>query len=226
MLIFFNLFLVACAAVGVAFVLFRQRILFRIQEAVHLISNLWLELVIIVSCRIPNWFDCKRCAIYGTSQHDKSCLSLSKSFLFIPYASRCSRFQKQEGRGEGKGKPEGDREKKYEDYAWKDVSQDPTKLIKLRVPELNKYLKHPRLENHLTRHLLLQMNPEGTDLLQTRLRETETKLKMNLCQTVITTIVMKTTTVEAKAAVMRRMKMIALTLVIETVEWCHSCSHR
>ena len=44
------------------------------------------------------------------------------------------------------------------------------------------------------------MNPEGTDLLQTRLRETETKLKMNLCQTVITTIAMKTTTVEAKAA--------------------------
>ena len=42
------LFLVACAAVGVAFVLFRQRILFRIQEAVHLISNLWLELVIIL----------------------------------------------------------------------------------------------------------------------------------------------------------------------------------
>ena len=84
------------------------------------------------------------------------------------------------------------------------------------MAELNKYLKHPRLEKYLTRHLLLQMNPEGTDLLQTRLRETETKLKMNLCQTVITTIVMKTTTVEAKAAVMRRMKMIALTLVIET----------
>ena len=37
-----------CASVVVAFVLFRQRILFRIQEAVHLISNLWLELVIIL----------------------------------------------------------------------------------------------------------------------------------------------------------------------------------
>ena len=73
-LIFFNLFLVACAAVGVAFVLFRQRILFRIQEAVHLTSNLWLELMIIVSCRIPKWFDCKSCAIYGTSKHDKSSL--------------------------------------------------------------------------------------------------------------------------------------------------------
>ena len=60
------------------------------------------------------------------------------------------------------------------------------------------------------------MNPEGTDLLQTRLRETETKLKMNFCQTVITTIVMMTTTVEAKVAVMRRMKMISLALVIET----------
>ena len=100
------------------------------------------------------------------------------------------------------------------DYAWQ----------KLRVPELNKYLKHPRLEKHLTRHWLLQMNPEGTDLLQTRLRETETKLKMNLCQTVITTIVMKTTSVEAKAAVMRRMKMIVLTLVIET-DWVMSFLH-
>ena len=43
-----KLFLVTCVAVGVAFVLLRQRILFRIQEAVHLISNLWLELVIIL----------------------------------------------------------------------------------------------------------------------------------------------------------------------------------
>ena len=51
--------------------------------------------------------------------------------------------------------------------------EDLTKLKKLRVPELNKYLKHHRLEKHLTRHWLLQMNPEGTDLLQTRLRETE-----------------------------------------------------
>ena len=48
MLIFFKLFLVTFVAVGVAFALFRQRILFRIQEAVHLISNLWLELVIIL----------------------------------------------------------------------------------------------------------------------------------------------------------------------------------
>ena len=79
-------------------------------------------------------------------------------------------------------------EKNYEDYAWKDLCEDPTKLKKLRVPELNKY---HRLDKHLkstkndkvkviTRHWLPQMNPEGTDLLQTRLRKTETKLKTSL----------------------------------------------
>ena len=84
------------------------------------------------------------------------------------------------------------KEKNYEDYAWKDLCKDSTKLKKLRVPELNKYQKHHRLGKHLkstkndkvkvlTRHWLLQMNPEGIDLLQTGLRETETKLKMNLC---------------------------------------------
>ena len=50
------------------------------------------------------------------------------------------------------------------------------------MPELNKSLKHHRLEKHLnstktdkvqviTRHRLLPMNPEVTDLLQTGLRE-------------------------------------------------------
>ena len=50
------------------------------------------------------------------------------------------------------------------------------------MPELNKYLKHHRLDKHLkstkkdkvkviTRHWPLQMNPEETGLLQTRLRE-------------------------------------------------------
>ena len=50
--------------------------------------------------------------------------------------------------------------------------------------ELNKYLKHHRLDKHLkstkndkvlviTRHWLFQMNPEGADLLQTGLRERE-----------------------------------------------------
>ena len=31
-------------------------------------------------------------------------------------------------------------EKNYEDYAWKDLCEDPTKLKKLRVPELNKLI--------------------------------------------------------------------------------------
>ena len=74
------------------------------------------------------------------------------------------------------------KEKNHEDYAWKDLCEDPTKLQKLRVAELNKYLKHCRLDKHLkstkhdkvkviARHWLLQMNPKRTDLLQTRLRE-------------------------------------------------------
>ena len=73
-------------------------------------------------------------------------------------------------------------ETNYEDYVWKDLCEDPTKLKKLRVTELNKYPKHHRLDKHLKstktdkvnaipKHWLLQMNPEGTDLLQTRLRE-------------------------------------------------------
>ena len=33
-------------------------------------------------------------------------------------------------------------EKSYDDYAWKDLCDDTTKLKKLRVPELNKLLKH------------------------------------------------------------------------------------
>ena len=32
------------------------------------------------------------------------------------------------------------KEKNYEDYAWKDLCEDPIKLKKLRVPELNKYV--------------------------------------------------------------------------------------
>ena len=81
------------------------------QEAVHIISNLWLELVIILfPAACLNGLTAKAVAHQSTTIH-KSCLLLSKSFLFIPYASRYSRFQKEEGRGEGKGKPEGDGEK-------------------------------------------------------------------------------------------------------------------
>jgi len=34
------------------------------------------------------------------------------------------------------------REKSSEDYHWANLCEDATKLKKLRVPELNKYLKH------------------------------------------------------------------------------------
>ena len=46
------------------------------------------------------------------------------------------------------------KEKNHEDYAWEDLCEDPTKLQKLRVAELNKYLKHRRLDKHLksTKH--------------------------------------------------------------------------
>ena len=76
------------------------------------------------------------------------------------------------------------KEKVYADFAWKDLCEDSTKLKQLRVPELNKYLKHHGLHQHIkslkneevkviARHWLLQMNPEGPDplMLQTRLRE-------------------------------------------------------
>ena len=82
------------------------------------------------------------------------------------------------------------KEKNYEDYAWKDLCEDSPKLKKLRVPELNKYLKHHGLDKHLK------------------------STKNDKVQAVITTTAMKTT-VTVKAALMR-MKMMTLTLVIET----------
>ena len=93
--------------------------------------------------------------------------------------SRCGRFQTKERKGKESQKA---KEKNYEDYAWKDLFEDAIKLKKLRVPELNKYLEHHGLDKHLkstkndkitviTRHWLLQMNPEVADLLQTGLRE-------------------------------------------------------
>ena len=39
------------------------------------------------------------------------------------------------------------REKSYEDYHWANLCEDAAKLKKLRVPELNKYLKHHGLLN-------------------------------------------------------------------------------
>ena len=76
------------------------------------------------------------------------------------------------------------KENVYADYAWKDLCEDSTKLKQLWVPELNKYLKHHGLQQHIkspkndevkviARHWLPQMNPEHPDplMLQTRLRE-------------------------------------------------------
>jgi len=68
------------------------------------------------------------------------------------------------------------KEKVYDDYASKDMCEDSTKLKQLRAPELIKYLKHHRLDQHnkstkndkvkvILRHWLLQMNPEGPDAL-------------------------------------------------------------
>ena len=72
------------------------------------------------------------------------------------------------------------KENVYADYAWKDLCEDSTKLKQLRVSELNKYLRHHGIHQHIkspkndkvkviARHWLLQMNPEGPDplMLQT-----------------------------------------------------------
>ena len=40
------------------------------------------------------------------------------------------------------------KEKSYDDYPWADLCEDAAKLRKLRVPELNKYLKHHELKQH------------------------------------------------------------------------------
>ena len=124
-----KLFLISRAAARVAFVVFSHNILFRVHEAVHVISNLRLEV-------------CDNSASCGIA------------------------------------------EKVYTDYAWKDLCEDSTKLKQLRVAELNKYLKHHGLHQHIkslkndkvkviARHWVLQMNPEGPDplMLQTQLRE-------------------------------------------------------
>ena len=60
------------------------------------------------------------------------------------------------------------------------------------------------------------MNPKETDVLQTRLRERDKTENELLLPTVITTIAKKTTMVETKAAATREIKMITLTMLIET----------
>ena len=48
-----------------------------------------------------------------------------------------------------RGRARKPRKKSNADYAWKDLCEDSTKLKQLRVPELNKYLKHHRLHQHI-----------------------------------------------------------------------------
>ena len=49
-------------------------------------------------------------------------------------------FKKTKRGGERAKESQKAKEKNYEDYAWKDLCEDPIKLKKLRVPELNKYV--------------------------------------------------------------------------------------
>ena len=88
------------------------------------------------------------------------------------------------------------------------------------MPELNKYLKHYRLDKHMkntkhdkvkliARHWLVQMNPERTDLLQTRLREKDSAENESLLDIDTAMIAMKTSTVEAKAAVKETNRMMS-----------------
>ena len=116
------------------------------------------------------------------------------------------------------------KEKVYADYAWKDLCEDSTKLKQLRVSELNKYLKHHGIHQHIkspkndkvkviARHWLLQMNPEGPDplMLQTRLRERDGADK----DPYKTVTAMKMSTAEVKAMIMIRTTMIPSTLGVK-----------
>ena len=42
------------------------------------------------------------------------------------------------------------KEKAYEDYPWADLCEDVNMLKRLRVPELNKYLTHHGIKEHLS----------------------------------------------------------------------------
>ena len=113
------------------------------------------------------------------------------------------------------------KEKVCADYAWKDLCEDSTKLKQLRVSELNKYLTHHGIHQHIkspkndkvkviAMHWLLQMNPEGPDplMLQTRLGERDGADK----DPYKTVTAMKMSTAEVKAMIMIRTTMIPSTL--------------
>ena len=74
------------------------------------------------------------------------------------------------------------KERSYEDYDWADLCENAAQMKKLRVPELNKYLKqhsrHHHLENNknekievIQRHWHLQKEAESTDPLRLRVRD-------------------------------------------------------
>ena len=57
---------------------------------------------------------------------------------------------KEKKRAEEKAKESWEaKDKSYDDYPWTELCEDVTKLKKLRVPELNKYLSHHDLKQHL-----------------------------------------------------------------------------
>ena len=73
------------------------------------------------------------------------------------------------------------KERSYGDYDWAELCQDTTKMKKLRVLELNKYLMEHRLNNHLKKSKTdkisvivqhwNQTEPESTPLRQSRVRD-------------------------------------------------------
>ena len=128
------------------------------------------------SCRIAEvvWLQ-KLCNMWRIKARQILFFAEQKFVVYTLKASRCVRFQKEEGIGEGKGKPEGNGEKLWGLCVERFVRKsDKTEKF------LSASAKQIRPHKVIARHWLLQRNPEGTDLLQTRLRETEMKLKMNL----------------------------------------------
>lgn len=105
------------------------------------------------------------------------------------------KFKKKKRAEEGPKESQKTKGKVYDYHAWKDLSEDPTELKKLRVPGLNKWLKHHGLHQHIkspknnyvtviASQWLLQMNPEGLDglMLQTRLNERDRADKVESLQ--------------------------------------------
>ena len=74
-----------------------------------------------------------------------------KSKFLVDYLQHLEVLEfKRKKRAEEKAKLSRDaKDQSSEDYPWTELCEDLTKLKKLRVPELNKYLNHHRLKQHL-----------------------------------------------------------------------------